>query len=505
MSIISDAVIKDRPHLSEPILYIDPSIQLGPHEPNLLAEPPRPPVPQAGSLYLGTAAALAVLSGGYQTALQSPVAAAQPSKPQEIPSDLNKSARAPARRGGLIRKAGQGLALLGLASLVGLGAGAICVHESRPARQGAPMLAESPAVATAERPQKHARGKRARKLRTAPVQVAEVIAPAQAERATAKPVQVAEPAPTIAIPAPAPVRASFPASAVYAMTTRQNLALAETRQRNEAAIPPPQAPSQAPPQAPIDERDVPASAPESASAVPDAPPAAPPATEVAEAPAPRVSPERVEASAPVVRTRVATADRASAGHAVAMEKLELVSSLESVMKAVPLLKAMPLQTAWAAKPAPVRTPIVISDSEPIPSSPEVIAHTDVEEVPYEGGEPIARAPREANASKAVLKTVKAANGLKTAKVAPAASAQQAAAQKLALAAKKEQAEDSDAPGSSKRRMTVEGIFWDKKRPLALINGEIVEIGSKLGTFEVVDIKPGAVTIMKDGVRIALHP
>jgi hypothetical protein len=54
-------------------------------------------------------------------------------------------------------------------------------------------------------------------------------------------------------------------------------------------------------------------------------------------------------------------------------------------------------------------------------------------------------------------------------------------------------------------LVVSGIFWDKQRPLALIGEKIVEVGSRIGKAEVVEIKPNSVTIVENGVRRVLHP
>ena len=46
---------------------------------------------------------------------------------------------------------------------------------------------------------------------------------------------------------------------------------------------------------------------------------------------------------------------------------------------------------------------------------------------------------------------------------------------------------------------LEGIIWDAKLPLALINGKTVKIGSKLGSDMVIDIQKNKV-ILNDGTR-----
>jgi hypothetical protein len=56
-----------------------------------------------------------------------------------------------------------------------------------------------------------------------------------------------------------------------------------------------------------------------------------------------------------------------------------------------------------------------------------------------------------------------------------------------------------------RSLRVEGIFWDRTRPMALINGDIVEVGSRVGTLEVVEIKTSSVTVAENGLRRVLYP
>jgi hypothetical protein len=47
--------------------------------------------------------------------------------------------------------------------------------------------------------------------------------------------------------------------------------------------------------------------------------------------------------------------------------------------------------------------------------------------------------------------------------------------------------------------TLEGIIWDEKLPLALINGKTVKIGDKVGLDRVTDIQKNKV-ILNDGTR-----
>lgn len=53
---------------------------------------------------------------------------------------------------------------------------------------------------------------------------------------------------------------------------------------------------------------------------------------------------------------------------------------------------------------------------------------------------------------------------------------------------------------------IEGIFYDKVRPMAIINGDIVEIGKAVGTMKVADIQPGLVVLTDSaGARVVLRP
>ena len=49
------------------------------------------------------------------------------------------------------------------------------------------------------------------------------------------------------------------------------------------------------------------------------------------------------------------------------------------------------------------------------------------------------------------------------------------------------------------RLTLNGILWDAKNPQAIIKGEIVEVGDKIGPNIVVDIKQDRV-ILSDGTQ-----
>ncbi|OGX37638.1 MAG: hypothetical protein A3G91_04465 [Omnitrophica WOR_2 bacterium RIFCSPLOWO2_12_FULL_50_9] len=55
-----------------------------------------------------------------------------------------------------------------------------------------------------------------------------------------------------------------------------------------------------------------------------------------------------------------------------------------------------------------------------------------------------------------------------------------------------------------QRLILNGILWDTVRPSAIIDGEIVEIGGRIGPCTVLDIKPDKV-LLNDGTRdLELH-
>lgn len=54
-------------------------------------------------------------------------------------------------------------------------------------------------------------------------------------------------------------------------------------------------------------------------------------------------------------------------------------------------------------------------------------------------------------------------------------------------------------------LKVEGIFWDKERPMAIVNGEIIEIGSNLSGAEVVAIDSNSITLEMNGIRRKIRP
>ena len=56
-----------------------------------------------------------------------------------------------------------------------------------------------------------------------------------------------------------------------------------------------------------------------------------------------------------------------------------------------------------------------------------------------------------------------------------------------------------APVEAAAKLVLNGIMWDEKRPLAIIDNEVVGIGSKIGEHTVKDIKKDSVTL-NDGAN-----
>jgi hypothetical protein len=52
-------------------------------------------------------------------------------------------------------------------------------------------------------------------------------------------------------------------------------------------------------------------------------------------------------------------------------------------------------------------------------------------------------------------------------------------------------------------LNLKGVMWEENNPQALINNEIVELGSSIENCTVADIQPGEVTLIKDDPNI--HP
>lgn len=73
-------------------------------------------------------------------------------------------------------------------------------------------------------------------------------------------------------------------------------------------------------------------------------------------------------------------------------------------------------------------------------------------------------------------------------------------------ARKPEKTPATKPASARRSYKVEGIFWEETRPMALIDGEIVEIGDHVaGGAEVLEIQRTSIVIEENGVKRTLHP
>ncbi len=53
--------------------------------------------------------------------------------------------------------------------------------------------------------------------------------------------------------------------------------------------------------------------------------------------------------------------------------------------------------------------------------------------------------------------------------------------------------------------TLEGFVWNTKRPQAIINGQVVEVGSKIENAEILDIQKGGVKMRYKGKEFFLRP
>ena len=137
-------------------------------------------------------------------------------------------------------------------------------------------------------------------------------------------------------------------------------------------------------------------------------------------------------------------------------------------------------TRQAAVVAGPKAPVHLAASEPA-------AKSDVEEVLYEG-EP---APSGANR----------VDNLTGSDSAPRRDADASASQGKGRSISQAKSQSDERSGG----IHVEGIFWDRKRPMALINGDIVEVGSRVGSSEVVEIQQSTVTLAENGLRRILRP
>jgi hypothetical protein len=48
------------------------------------------------------------------------------------------------------------------------------------------------------------------------------------------------------------------------------------------------------------------------------------------------------------------------------------------------------------------------------------------------------------------------------------------------------------------KINLQGVLWDEKKPMAIINGDVVGVGDDVGGIKVVDIKRDKIVVDKDG-------
>jgi len=149
----------------------------------------------------------------------------------------------------------------------------------------------------------------------------------------------------------------------------------------------------------------------------------------------------------------------------------------SAAKAIQVVKAV-----TASAPAPLQ----VADNRPAPALAGAPPLAGAAEVLYEG---------EPGPGVKLTAQVRAADGADG--DAPAPAKKSARSSSTALRERGE-----PAPGASLR---VEGIFWDRTRPMALVGGNIVEPGTHVGSIQVVEIREDGVVIDDGGQRRMLHP
>lgn len=64
--------------------------------------------------------------------------------------------------------------------------------------------------------------------------------------------------------------------------------------------------------------------------------------------------------------------------------------------------------------------------------------------------------------------------------------------------------DASAPGPSAAPLSLDGIIWSPKKPLALINGKLVGVGAMINGSEVVEIGRENVRISTNGQSFLLE-
>jgi hypothetical protein len=76
----------------------------------------------------------------------------------------------------------------------------------------------------------------------------------------------------------------------------------------------------------------------------------------------------------------------------------------------------------------------------------------------------------------------------------------ATAEAPASASGRQVARASASRAASLQEIKLSGIFWDKTRPMAMINGDIVEVGQAVGSARVVEINPQSIVVEENGQR-----
>lgn len=86
---------------------------------------------------------------------------------------------------------------------------------------------------------------------------------------------------------------------------------------------------------------------------------------------------------------------------------------------------------------------------------------------------------------------------------PASTGELAAAPVAAVKTARPAQASAPAPASNGNR--IQGIFWDKQRPMALLGDNIIEVGSETPLGKVVVIEKNYVVFERDGKRISIAP
>ncbi|MCE5229796.1 hypothetical protein LLG95_09400 [bacterium] len=88
---------------------------------------------------------------------------------------------------------------------------------------------------------------------------------------------------------------------------------------------------------------------------------------------------------------------------------------------------------------------------------------------------------------------------------PQSSGAEIAAMPAATVSAPRAAQKADAPTPASNSGRIQGIFWDKERPMALLGDDIIEVGSETPFGKVVEINKKFVVFDKAGKRATLAP